>query len=76
MEVTGVTCTHPVRTSGEVWIGPPAEVNVPDIVASLAAIDGADDVVEAAVSAPNVQAAVMARTTSPGTTAEAFTVPS
>jgi hypothetical protein len=65
-----------VRISGEVRIGPPAEVNVPDIVASLAAIDRADDVVEATVSDPDVQAAVMARTTSPGTTADAFTVPS
>jgi hypothetical protein len=71
-----VTCTHPARTSGEVRTGPPAEVKVPEIVASVAAVDGADDVVEAAVSDPNVQAAVMARTSSPGTTADAFTITS
>jgi hypothetical protein len=72
--VTGVTCTHPVRTSGEVCVGPVAEVNVPDIVASLAAIVWADDVVEAAVSDPDVQEAERATTSSPSMMADAFTL--
>ena len=71
-----MTCTHPVRISGEVCIGPVAEVNVPDIVASLAAIDGADDVAEAAVFDPAVQEAERATTRSPNTKADAFTVTS